>query len=272
MPRRIYRILRFGLIAYIALCAALFFMQRNMVFQPFAGPLTPAGAGLANYTVRTLPAESSHPPIRYWYAKTAANAPLVLYFHGNGGGLHAFTDPLARLHAQGYNVAAMEYRGYPGAEGSPSEQGIITDALRLTGALRKQHPDSPLVLWGYSLGSGVATQVAATIEGETAVILEAPFTSVVDRASELYPFVPVRLLARDPFLSIGQIASIGSPLFIMHGDNDSVIPPGHGQRLFEAAHKPKELHTYPGASHFDLAAHGAYDAAYRFIVSHTTQP
>lgn len=267
--RHALRALVLCLIAYSLLCGLMFAYQRSILFQPFPGPLTPAEARLDAYVPQTLPQAGDAPSIRYWFAKGIPHAPLVVYFHGNGGGLHAFTGALAQLHAQGYSVAAMEYRGYPGAGGTPSEQGIISDAIRFTHAMHTRYPALPLILWGYSLGSGIATQVAAASDEESAMVLEAPFTSVKDRAAELWPILPIRLLLRDPFLSIDHIAQSKSPLFIMHGDTDRIIPLHHGERLFAAAQQPKIFYRAEGADHYTLATHGGYDAAYRFIALYT---
>lgn len=271
MPRWLKRLLVLSCALYVLVGALLIIFQRNMVFVPFPGPTTPEGAGLTGFTEARISAtDGLEGGIRYWYSKgRAPDAPLLIYFHGNGGGLHAFTFALPHLQKQGYSVAAMEYRGYPGSNGRPSEEAIVADAIRLTASLREKHPNAPLVLWGYSLGSGVATQVAAASVGESALVLEAPFTSVADRASELWPLYPVRLFIRDPFLSIDHIAHIHTPLFIMHGEQDWIVPASHSARLFAAADEPKERRTYPSANHFTLVDHGAYNDAFAFIKAHT---
>ena len=251
---------------YVLACALLYIFQRRMVFIPFPGPTTPSGAGLTGFTEQRIPTPDNLPGgIRYWYSAGQSGKPLLFYFHGNGGGLHAFTFALPHLQAQGYSVVAMEYRGYPGSAGTPTEKTIVADALLLTETLRGREPYRPVVLWGYSLGSGIATQIAATITGESALILEAPFTSVADRGAELWPIFPVRSMIRDPFRSIDHIARVGTPLYIMHGERDWIVPAAHSARLFAAAQSPKERHTYPQANHFTLVDHGAYDAAFAFI-------
>ncbi len=270
IPRWCKRLLCAIIFVYLVVGILLIIFQRSFVFVPFDGPTNPEEAGLTGFAeARIASADNIPSGIRYWYSSSAPTAPLLMYFHGNGGGLHAFTFALPHLQKQGYTVAAMEYRGYPGSSGTSSEKAIVEDAIRLTNALRVKHPNAPLVLWGYSLGSGVATQVAANIEGESALVLEAPFTSVVDRGAELWPLYPVRYFARDTFLSIDHIGGVNTPLFIMHGNQDWIVPASHSARLFAAAKEPKERRTYPDANHFTLAEHGAYEDAFTFIKAHT---
>ncbi len=149
----------------------------------------------------------------------------------------------------------MEYRGYRGAPGSPSETALIADAVALVETLHVQYPERPLILWGYSLGSGVATQTAYQLRGRVAItrlVLEAPFTSIANLGQEIFPYFPVRHILRDPFDSIGVIAMVGIPVTILHGTADTIVPYAHGERLFAAAQQPKTFLAFPGSTHFGL--------------------
>jgi len=120
------------------------------------------------------------------------------------------------------------------------------------------------VIWGFSLGTGVAVALAAEHQiGK--LILEAPYTSTVDVATSLLPIVPVRLLMRDPFHSDQRIARIKVPLLIMHGENDPAIPIRFGERLFGMANEPKQFIRFPGGGHDDLDDFGATETARQFI-------
>ncbi|HEV7254405.1 MAG TPA: alpha/beta fold hydrolase [Mesorhizobium sp.] len=253
---------------YLLVAMGMFAFQRQFLFVPMEGPIEPAEAGLFGYELAHFQS-ADRLDIPYWRHRPAdGSAPLILFFHGNGGGLHVFAPSLRRLAEQGFAVGAMAYRGYPGAPGAPSEEALVADAKLFAQAMTAAEPERPLVLWGYSLGSGIATQLAEALDGERVVVLEAPFTSARDRAGELYPFLPVGWLMRDPFDSLSRIGSIGSALFVMHGEADGVIPSAHSERLFAAAKEPKLRVSHPQADHFNLEAFGAYDAAFEFIAEH----
>jgi uncharacterized protein len=125
-------------------------------------------------------------------------------------------------------------------------------------------PSSPVVLWGHSLGSGVAVGLAAR-HPVAKVILEAPFSSTVDVAALRFPIVPVRWLMLDQFRSDQRIDAVRAPLLIMHGERDWVIPIRFGERLFQLAHEPKRFVRFPGGNHDDLDRYGAVAVAQRFI-------
>ena len=236
-------------------------LEPRFVYQPFDGPTEPKEAGLPQYEKHEFTTNDGL-SIPYWEHKT--NQPLILYYHGNGGGLHAFQTQLIELSKRGFHVMAMEYRGYPGAPGKPSEAAITSDALAFFDHARKTYPHKKITLWGYSLGSGFATQVAAKREA-AALVLEAPFTALNDRGAEIYPIFPVHLMMRNTLRSIDVIHDIGEPLFIMHGGQDLIIPDHHGKVLYEAASEPKTFKFYPQADHFTLPDFGAYDDAEKFV-------
>lgn len=158
---------------------------------------------------------------------------------------------------------ALSYRGYMGSSGRPSEDGVVCDAEAALRFAAARYPSSPVVLWGHSLGTGVAVAVAARhpIAG---VILEAPFSAIVDVAAMRFPIVPVRLLMLDQFRSDRRIAAVKAPLLILHGEADGVIPIAQAERLFKSANDPKRFVRLPGG-HIDLDDFGATDLALRFV-------
>ncbi len=260
MRRRIFRLAALALALYVAFGGVMALTQRSFIYVPFDGPTEPVAAGLSGFTRGSTQAADGT-PITYWESDAEPGAPTLLYFHGNGGGLHMFTRPLAYLHAQGFHVIAMEYRGYPGAPKGKSEQNIVADGIALFDHFAQRRAP---VIWGYSLGSGVATQVAAE-RPPTALVLEAPFTAVVDRAGELFPLLPTTLIVRDTYLSREAVTRIHAPLFIMHGEDDHIIPVHHGRALFAAANAPKTLKTYPGFGHLDLMDSPAFADAMAWL-------
>ena len=248
---------------YLIMCAVLMMKERAILYQPLPGPSTPEEIGLKNFARHELE-NPNGTPIVYWESTGNNNSPTLLYFHGNGGGLYVFASAMTFIAEHGFHVVAMEYPGYPSAAGKATQSIVVHNAQLLFDHFQTVRPHSPIVLWGYSLGSGVAVQLAAS-RTSNAVVLEAPFTATVDRAAELFPIIPVHLLMRDQFRSREVIGQINAPLFIMHGEDDIIIPIHHGADLFAAAREPKTFHRYPQAGHLDLMKTPAYDDAASFL-------
>lgn len=261
--RRAIRLMLFTLVLYGLACLALSLGQRSLMYFPYDGPTDPVKAGLPAYQHATFDAADGA-PIPYWLHAGEATQPLILYLHGNGGGLHAFTPALDWLDGRGLGVAAMEYRGFGDAPGKPSERVLVADALAFYDHLAQQFPGRPIVVWGYSLGSGVATQLAAQ-RPATALVLEAPFSAALDLAREFYPVFPVGKLMHDQYLSREFISDVRAPILILHGTDDRIVPIHSGRRLYKAAPEPKHFNHYVGAGHLDLIDTPAYDDALAFI-------
>jgi hypothetical protein len=190
--------------------------------------------------------------------------PVILYFHGNGGSLAYRVERFRRLIDAGIGLVAVEYRGYGGLDGSPSEQGLIRDAEAAYSYAVAQYPPSQIVVWGESLGSGVAVALAAE-KAVGRLILEAPFTSALAIGESRYWYLPVRLLMRDQFRSDERIKKVTAPLIILHGVHDRVVPFSMGERLFDLANKPKHIVRFLDGGHEDLDQNGAFDAVGRFL-------
>jgi fermentation-respiration switch protein FrsA (DUF1100 family) len=169
-----------------------------------------------------------------------------------------------RLIADGIGLVALEYRGYGGSGGNPSEQGLIADAQAAYHFAASHYPPQQLVLWGESLGSGVAIALAAE-RPVGRLILEAPFTSAVALGARHYWYLPVRLLMKDQFSSDLRIGKVTAPLMIMHGVHDRVVPYTMGEQLFELANKPKHFARFLDGGHEDLDDNGGLDAVARFL-------
>ena len=192
----------------------------------------------------------------------------VLFFHGNAGNISHRFEKLAVFHALGASVLIIDYRGYGRSEGKPSEEGTYRDAHAayeyLIGKARSRACGSTphsIVVYGESLGSAIAVDLAAKVP-VGGVILEEPFTSVGDVGQKMFPFLPVRLLARNKYDSLSKIGRINAPLLIFHSRDDEVFPFRHAERLFAAAREPKQLVELRG-SHNDafLTSADTYHAA-----------
>jgi fermentation-respiration switch protein FrsA (DUF1100 family) len=164
----------------------------------------------------------------------------------------------------GIGLIGVEYRGYGGNEGSPSEQGLIADAEAAYAFALSHYPAQQIVVWGGSLGSGVAVALAAE-KPIGRLILEAPFTSTEAVGARHYWYLPVRFLMKDQFHSDERIGKVTAPLLILHGVLDRTVPYSMGERMFELANKPKHIVRFLDGGHEDLDAHGALNAVGRFL-------
>jgi hypothetical protein len=199
-----------------------------------------------------------------WHVPPTRKSFVILYFHGNGGALAWRAERFRMLVAAGAGLLALSYRGYGGSTGTPSEAGLKRDADALYRFAMERYADRRLVLWGESLGTGVAVPLAAE-RTVAALILEAPFTSAVEAGAALYPFLPVRRLMKDRFSSEACIARVSAPVLVLHGARDTVIPIDMGERLYARIESPKRFVRFPGAGHNDLDRYGAIPAALEFL-------
>jgi hypothetical protein len=259
---------------YLALCAAAFFLQRQYMYFPLGVlPAAPAETGLKGFAAVALETADGS-KLAAWWKPPPAEAPAVVLFHGNAGSIADRVFKAAALAEAGFGLLMVEYRGYGGNPGAPSESGLYEDAraaarfLEAQGLARRRW-----VLYGESIGAGPAVQLAQELAARGpdgrdrlgGVILEAAFTSTADLAAGLYWFLPMRLLVRDRFDNLGKIASIGAPLLIVHGERDEIVPLAHARRLFAAAREPKTLRLVPGAGHNDLFGPEAAEAILDFV-------
>jgi fermentation-respiration switch protein FrsA (DUF1100 family) len=253
-------------VLYLAVVGLLYIFQRDLMYQPDQIRRVPPSyyamlAGVQEVTLKT----SDGLNVYAWYAPAPDGRPTVAIFHGNGGSLRSQRYRLAYFKDAGMGVFLLGYRGYAGSDGSPSEQGLYTDARAALDWLNGRGvADGRIVLYGESLGSGVATKMAS--ERDVAlVVLESPYTSTVEVAAMQFPLVPVDWLMKDRYESIARIALVKEPLLVMHGDADQVIPQALGRRLFAAANEPKEGFWPTGVGHNDIFDKGGFLTARAFI-------
>ena len=242
----LWPIFQIVLLVYLGVMALIYFKQSALVFLPEMdrGYLaSPADIGLpfAALTVATSDGET----LDGWHvpAKPGSKARgLVLIFHGNAGNIGHRLDYLGMFHAMGFATLIIDYRGYGKSSGKPSEAGTYLDAgaawRHATHALGFK--PQRIVVFGESLGGAVAAQLAAT-HRPGALVLISTFSSVPDLGAEIYPWLPIRLLANIGYNSLERLAQIDCPLLVIHSRDDDIIPYSHGWRLFEAARPPKQF-------------------------------
>jgi hypothetical protein len=254
-----------ALLAYGGLLALMYVFQRSLMYFPDRSRTPPAAVGLSKAEEVTLKTDDGESLIA-WYVSPQASKPLVIYFHGNGGALNLRADRFRWLTADGFGLLGLSYRGYGGSTGKPTESGLLLDAMAAYDFAASRVPPERIVLWGESLGTGVAVALAAERQ-VGGLILDAPFTSAADIGAAAYPFLPVRWLIRDSFRSDERIGRVTAPLLVLHGEQDRVIPIRFGEKLFALANEPKRFVRFPLGQHSNLDDHGAPEVVRAFLNS-----
>ena len=257
---------------YGALVGALYIFQRNLLFLPDTSRPAATQAALPGLAEVSLTAADGL-TLLAWHVPAPAGRPTILYLHGNGGHIGYRAERARALTAAGYGMLLVEYRGYGGNPGSPSEEGFHADAeggLRFL-AGRGIAPER-IILYGESLGSAVAVRLAAATASRgapvAALLLESPFTSIAEVAQRHYPYVPARHLVKDRFDAVSRIAAVKTPLLVLHGERDDVVPIAFGRALFDAAAEPKRGWYKPGADHATIFSAEASEVIRAFLVEH----
>ena len=264
--RNVLTLLFTALAAFAALCALLYLVQERLIFLPRSLSESTRHAlravpGVIEIEARAADGTRLHGWLRHG-AEEAARPGLVVYFGGNAeevSGQVLDADALAP-----WSLAAFNYRGYGLSEGRPSEAALVADALVAYDrfAVREDVDPARIVVFGRSLGGGVAVQLAAArpVRG---IVLVSPFDSLKSVGRRHYPFVPVSLLLRHPFDSVARAPDIEAPLLVLAGERDRIVPSTHSKRLFDAWRGPKRWVLLPGADHNGIHLHPGYWPAIR---------
>ncbi len=253
-------------VAYAAVVALVFTFQRSLQYFPSTDSRDAAErTGGLMQTVRFRTEDGLE--ISAWYHPARDGLPTLVLFHGNGGQHGDRAGSMQPYMAQGYGVLLAGYRGYGGNPGKPTEDGLYADGRAALAWLAENGVgDDSVVLYGESLGSGVAVQMAVE-HAVAGLVLEAPFTSAVDVGQAAYRWLPVRLLLWDRFDNISKIGDVDAPLLVIHGEQDRVVASRFGRRLFEAAGEPKTAEFIPGAGHNDLQFYGIAETVLSFLAT-----
>lgn len=259
-----YALLGSALAGYGVLVGGLYIFQRQLLYfpdvkRPELGDLSELG--VREVTLTTADGLA----LLAWYLPPRGFRPVIAYFHGNGGHIGYRAERLRWFARAGYGVLMAEYRGFAGNAGMPTETGLLADGkAALDFLVAEGITPRRLVIYGESLGSGVAVPLAAQREA-AGLILEAPFTSVAELARYHYCFIPAFVLVRDRFDSRAKIGQVKAPILVLHGERDRVVPLRFGRALFDAAPEPKEFWTAREAGHENLTRYGAFEAALDFL-------
>ncbi len=253
-----------GIFALFCIVARL--LHRYFVYVPSPARVAPQDVGLAGVEEVVFKAMDGTRLIA-WYRPAQPGKPTLLYFTGNSGNTADRAGKIKPIVADGYGVFMLNYRRYGGSGGRPTEKRIAADAVSAYDYLRGLGvTPQDIVLYGESLGTAVATRLSLQRDAQ-ALVLEAPFTSVVDVGRLMWPLLPLGLIMVDQYRTIDRIGQVDTPLFIIHGGRDNVIPLDHARRVFHAANEPKTLSVVPRAGHNDLFEQGAWSRVRDFLAS-----
>ncbi|MFQ5625260.1 MAG: alpha/beta hydrolase, partial [Methyloligellaceae bacterium] len=233
---------------YVAICIAAYFGNRLFMYFPDPTRVSPAEAGLSGVAEVELPSGAGETLIA-WHAKAKPGRPTILYFHGNAGNAATRAEKIETMRSRGAGVFYLNNPGYGGSSGRPSESANVAGAIAAYEHLRGLGVEArDIILYGESLGSGQATQLAGQAQVR-AVVLEAPLTSTVDVGKRTYFFLPLGWLLSDQYRNTEHVAKVKAPVLVLHGEQDAVIPVAMGKRVYAAASEPKKLELIPGGAH-----------------------
>jgi fermentation-respiration switch protein FrsA (DUF1100 family) len=231
------------------LVALMWSQQRRLIYFPSPGPVPSAASVLPTGKDVVLDTEDGL-RLAAWYFPAGRSAVLVC--NGNAGDRSMRVELVAALNRLGHSVLLFDYRGYGGNPGRPSEQGLAADARAAQAWLAAQPDVDRIAYFGESLGAAVAVNLAVQ-RPPAALMLRSPFTSLADVGAVHYPWLPVRRLLLDRYPAIDQIGSVTSPVLVIAGDRDDIVPASLSKRLYDAAPEPKRYVVIPGVGHNDQA-------------------
>lgn len=256
-----------ALVVALALCPLA---GCNPIYHPGSAPSweSAGNAGMSEVSYRTADGLT----LSGWYGAARGDLPTLVYFHGSAGYHGGRARLIAPYLDAGYGVLLAGYRGYGDNPGWPSESGLYDDGRAALDWLEESGATADrLVLYGESLGTGVAVQMA--IERQTAaLVLQAPFTSTVDVGEDMVPWLPVSAMMTDRYDNLSKIGRISMPLLVIHGEDDQIVPVRFGRELFDAAPDPKTAHFLPEAGHNNLADFAISDLVLDYLAALPASP
>ncbi len=255
----------YGIGIYLLVILIMFVFQRSLLYLPSKEKLNPffySNTGLKKVNLTT----SDGLVLNSLFRKPSDKEQNTLVvFHGNAGHIGHRVDKFRPYLDEGYGLLLVEYRGYGENSGKPTEDGFYKDGIAAIEFLSKQNiSKKQTILYGESLGCGLAVKLS-TEDKYHSTILEAPYTSIAEVASEHYWYLPAKWLVLDRFEIIGIIKNIKSPLLVIHGEEDNVINIEFGKKIFNSAPKPKEAFYVKKGSHNNLYEFGVYEKIINFI-------
>jgi len=225
-------------LVYLLVTLGLYVFQRNLLYYPTENNYS--GDKLTvNIEKVKITTEDDIELLAWYHKKDIKNYKTILYLHGNAGSLENRIHKVNHFNDMNINFLLLAWRGFNGNAGKPTEQGLYQDAKNAVRWLMNQGiSEENIIIYGESLGTGVATEIAQK-KNFAGVILESPFTSMVAAGKSKYPIFPIKLLLKDKYESDKKIKNIMSPILVMHGEDDQIVPFWMGKKIYEIANQPK---------------------------------
>jgi len=223
---------------YFLIVISTYIFQRNLLYHPeennyFGDPLT---VEIEKVKIKT---QDNIELLSWFHNKNLNDYKTILFLHGNAGSLENRIHKINHFKDMDINFLLVSWRGFSGNNGKPTEKGLYEDARSAVEWLKsKGIKQNNIIIYGESLGTGVATEIAQN-KNFAGIILESPFTSMIDAGKNKYPYLPIKLLLKDKYESNKKIKNIKNPILIMHGKVDNIVPFNMGKKMYELANQPK---------------------------------
>ena len=232
------KILLIFVIIYFLIVISTYIFQRSLLYHPSENNYT-GDQLLVSIEKVKIKTQDNIELISWYHKKNINDYKTLVFLHGNAGSLQNRIHKINHFKNMNINFLLVAWRGFNGNEGSPTEKGLYEDANSAIRWLEKKGVDEKnIIIYGESLGTGIATEIAQHRKF-AGVILESPFTSMIEAGYDKYPFLPVRLLLKDKYESYKKIKNIKVPILVMHGKMDNVVPFHMGKKMYELASEPK---------------------------------
>jgi uncharacterized protein len=256
----IWKLIIYGIGAYAVFCIYVYFMQSGLIFYPNMPGRnlvsTPEDIGLTYQNVEVVTEDNIR--LHGWFIPNNNAKGTVLFFHGNAGNISHRLDSIEIFHHLELNVFIFDYRGYGQSEGKITEKGTYRDAEAAWNYLiyTRGISEKQIIIFGRSLGASIGAWLAGK-HTPAALIIESGFASVASMAKRLYPFLPIRWLARFKYNTKQYVKNVSSPVLVAHSKDDEIIPYDEGREIFAAAPEPKQFLEMRGGHNDGFIVSGA---------------
>jgi len=232
------KILLIIFIIYLSILVILYFFQRSLLYHPSENNYFRDNLTVSIDKIKIITKDNIE-LLGWYHKKDSQNYKTILFLHGNAGSLENRIHKINHFENMDINFLIIAWRGFSGNKGKPTEKGLYDDARSAVRWLEKEGVmKKDIIIYGESLGTAVATEIVQN-NNFAGLILESPFTSMIDAAKNKYPFFPIRFLLKDKYESIKKIKNIKSPILIMHGEVDKIVPFWMGKKMYNLANEPK---------------------------------